>query len=426
MNANLLRALPAIAAAVVIAGCGGGNDDAQATQQSVQTTQLSGTAATGAPVAAGDVSVTCGTAAGATTTSASGTWGLSLQNATFPCVVAVSGGSMPAGLQLYGYATSATNVNVTPLTTLIGAYATSAANGGALTQALLDAASAQVLADLTAAGFSSLPSDPLSAAFTPATGDAHDDLIEALMLSLSQQGTTLNQLADDIAQDGTADSAELVTPSVTAFDSIADPFPANMPSYGPEAYALSSLGDRIRLAPDTPRKLRAVTVGMSSWACESGAWNTANCVSAAGTTFTHPVTLRIYDDSSNTLLATRSQEFVMPYRPSTDTAACADHRWKAADGVCYSGIAFKITFDLSSLKVTLPDNVRYELSYNTRSYGAQPLGETGPYDSLNMGIYNATVAHPSVGSDPDSGYLMWNGSAKDKGAGLMAQFQVGS
>lgn len=414
-----LRILPALAAALLLASCGGSDDNG---------TSLSGTAATGAPVSGGNVSVTCGTAAAVqTTTGANGSWNVKVQSPSFPCLVAVTGGSLPAGTQLYGYATGATNVNVTPLTTLIGAYATNAAHGGTLTQPLLDAATAKVMADLTAAGFGPLPANPLTAAFTPAHGDPYDDLIEALMLTLSQQGTTLGQVAGEVTSSGAPQSADLITPSVAAYDSLPDPFPPNMPSFGLEAYSLTSLGNRITLAAGTPRKLRGVTIGMSSWACQSGGWNTANCASAANATFSQDITLNIYDDSSNQLLATVTKTFEMPYRPSTD-ASCAGGKWKAADGACYNGFAFKIAFDLRSLAVTLPDNVRYEISYNTRTHGPSPLGVGGPYDSLNIGTYDTTATHPSVGSDPDPGNLVWNGlqSLKEPGYGLLAQFQVGS
>jgi len=414
------RTLPAVVAAVLIAGCSDGDD--------AQKTQLNGTAATGAPVAGGNVSVTCGTATATATTNANGTWSVNVASPTFPCLVAVTGGSLPAGTQLYGYATSEANVNVTPLTTLIGAYANAAANGGPLTQALLDAATAKLVTQLKDAGFTNVPANPLTASFTPRNGDPYDDLLEALMTSLDQQGTTLNQVANEIAKDGTPDSGTLVTPSVAAFDSIPDPLPPNMPSYGPEAYQLTSLGDRITLAAGTSRHLREVTIAMSSWACQGGGWNTADCVTAANATFTHPITLRIYDDSTNTLLATRTQTFTMPYRPSAD-ASCAGGRWKAPNGTCYNGFAFKVVFDLRSLDVTLPDNVRYDLTYNTRTQGPQPLGVTGPYDSLNMGVYDPATASPSAGTDPDPGYLIWNGAPfkedPNQGYGLMAQFHVG-
>lgn len=419
MKLVLLRTLPAIAAAMAISGCGGGDN--------AQTTELSGTAAVGASVRGGAVGVTCGTATASSVTGDDGTWSASVSDAAFPCVIKVSGGSLAAGVELYGYATSATNVNVTPLTTLIGAYATAAANGDTPTQAQLEAATTKVMTMLTDAGFTNLPDNPLTATFKPAAGDAHDDLIEALMLTLSQQGKTLAEVAADIAADGDIDTAAIVTPSVVAFSSIADPLPPNMPSYGPEAYALSSLGDRVALAADTPRNLRGVTVAMSSWACESGSWNLATCVSAAGATFTHPITLRVYN-TSGTLLAERTQTFTMPYRPSTDTAKCTGGRWQAADGTCYNGFAFKIDFDFTSSKVTLPDEVVYKVSYSTRTHGPAPLGVTGPYDSLNIGTYSTTVS-PRIGTDPDAGHLIWNDAPRDTSAdlvgGLTAQFLVG-
>ncbi len=50
----------------------------------------------------------------------------------------------------------------------------------------------------------------------------------------------------------------------------------------------------------------------------------------------------------------------------------------------------------------------------------------GPYDSLNVGIYDSTVASPTVGSDPEPGSILWNGALDAEDAGLMAQFLVGN
>lgn len=416
---KILLTLPALAVATLIAGCGGSGDSGFA---------LSGTAATGAPVDGGDVTVTCGNATAATTTGDDGTWSTRV-GGSFPCVVKVTGGSLPDGEEMYGYATSESNVNVTPLTTLIGAYAVAAAGGGAPTPEQLAEATAKVLKMLADAGFTDLPEDPLTAPFNPKAGDPHDDLIEALMLTFAQQGKTLAEVAEDIASDGELEAVVLVTPSVVAFDSIASPFPANMPSYGLQAYQLTDLGDRVKLAADTPRQLRGVTVAMSSWACESGTWSTSDCVTTPGATFTHPITLNIYKADGTTLLATKTQTFTMPFRPTP--SGCGDHRWKAADGVCYSGFGFKIDFDFTASGVTLPDEVIYKVAYNTNTRGPAPLHETGPWDALNIGTY-AMGVNPSIGTDPDPGFLIWNSVPKDVGTdpaeevgGLTARIHVG-
>lgn len=198
------RPLPAFLATLLLAACGGGaGPAAPAAGSTISSTTLSGTAATGAPVAGGQVAVTCGTAAPVTaTTAANGSWQVDVPEAVFPCIVAVSGGSLPAGVNLYGYATAATNVNVTPLTTLIGAYALRAANGATLTQALLDAAVGEVNGLLATAGLPPLPDDPLTVTFTPVPGDAYDDYLESVMATLASQDVALADLVEQITTSG--------------------------------------------------------------------------------------------------------------------------------------------------------------------------------------------------------------------------------
>ena len=45
-------------------------------------------------------------------------------------------------------------------------------------------------------------------------------------------------------------------------------------------------------------KIKSVAVQLSSWACETGAWNTGDCHTDAGATFQTPITLDIYKASS--------------------------------------------------------------------------------------------------------------------------------
>jgi len=245
-------------------------------------------------------------------------------------------------------------------------------------------------------------------------------------------------VASLVVSDGQTNSAPAtVTITVTpdqaiAFDSMPSPFPSNMPSYGFEAYALKSLGDRVTLKPGTPRILDSISVGMSSWACESGQWSTNDCVSGANSVYSHPITMNVYDAEHANLLATLTQPFSIPYRPSADpTCTGADAgKWKDATGVCKNGLAFKIAFDLHALNVTLPDTFIYEVLYNTNTQGPQPIGQPGSYDDLNVGVYFSPTI-PTVGSEKDPGSVFWNGvvstldPAQDNAnGGLMAQVQV--
>jgi len=220
-------------------------------------------------------------------------------------------------------------------------------------------------------------------------------------------------VASLVVNDGKASSPAVsvtITASATvAFDSLS-PMPPNMPSYGPEAYSFSSLGDRILLKAGSPLTLDTVSVGMSSWACESGDWTNA-CSTTPNATFNQDITLHVYDSAGN-LVGTRTQTFAIPYRPSPDSNCTGTDagKWQAADGKCYNGKATKITFNLRTLGITLPDEMMsYDVSFNTNTHGPSPIGHTGPYDSLNIGAYFAPTL-PSVGVNVDPGLTLVSGS----------------
>jgi hypothetical protein len=179
------------------------------------------------------------------------------------------------------------------------------------------------------------------------------------------------------------------------YNNIPDPTPANVPSVGFEATSTSEFGGQLGFASNE-RTNPNVTVLMSSWACQTGGWSTRDCVTTPGATFTHPVTLNVYavgaDNEPGALLATQTQTFTMPYRPSTDPTCADGTGWRAVDGTCYNGKAFPITFSLTG--TTLPDKAIVSVAYDTAHYGAHPLNVTGPYDSLNVGTNPA----PSVGT----------------------------
>jgi hypothetical protein len=185
------------------------------------------------------------------------------------------------------------------------------------------------------------------------------------------------------------------------YDSTVSPLPGNLPSEGAEAYAFNEFGDGIIFA-GSARSLGNVTVTMSSWGCQAGTWHTNDCVTTPGATFSIPITLNIYNAGSPTpgsLIATRTQTFTIPYRPSADhincTLANAGKWYQASSGTCFNGLANNITFDLTSLNVVLPNSVVYGIVYNTTSFGPSPIGTLAacfstsagcPYDSLNIAL----------------------------------------
>lgn len=158
-----------------------------------------------------------------------------------------------------------------------------------------------------------------------------------------------------------------------------------------------------------------------------------------GAKFGEPITLNIYnvnaDNSLGSLIATDTQTFEIPYRPSSDATDCtaSPGEWfDAASGTCYNGVATKVSWDLTSATLHLPSRVIVSLAYNTSDYGYQPYGDNTPchsssggcgYDSLNV----ALAAPPSVGSDPapDGAYLnsTWSGAYGDGGAGGTGVFR---
>ncbi len=93
---------------------------------------------------------------------------------------------------------------------------------------------------------------------------------------------------------------------------------------------------------------------------------------------------------------------------------------------CYNGFAFNITFDMSSLNLTLPNDIIVGIAYNTQTYGAAPIGVAGPYNSLNVGALGAAT----VGTDGSTDKVFWNTSTAawyaDGGAGGVGIFREDS
>lgn len=232
------------------------------------------------------------------------------------------------------------------------------------------------------------------------------------------------------------------SPSNVIYNNIPNQVPGNVPSIGFEATSTSEFGGQMQF-DGNQRKDPTVTVLMSSWACKSGTWNGGNCITNPGSTFTHPVTLNIYnvndDDSPGSLVKTVTQTFTMPYRPTADDGTNCNAGNSSAgewwDGhKCNNGKAFPISFDLDG--VTLPDDAIVSVAYNTSDYGTHPLGDATachatpqgcPYDSLNVG----TNPTPSVGDpepDADSAYLnsSWGGAYCDNGTSGTGSFRLDS
>lgn len=210
--------------------------------------------------------------------------------------------------------------------------------------------------------------------------------------------------------------------SAAIYNTVPDPLPSNSPSLGFQATSTAEFGDRVTFS-GTNRNLDTVTVTLSSWACESGAWNSA-CVTSPGATFSHPITLNIYEagsgDQHGALIKSVTQNFAIPYRPSADPTCPSPTAWRNSGGDCFNGLNHNVTFDLDGQ--TVPDSVVYGVAYNTQSYGVSPTGVDGPYNSLNVSLNDASGA-PYTGSDPEPNGLFWNTTPAFDGDGTFKMIE---
>jgi hypothetical protein len=199
------------------------------------------------------------------------------------------------------------------------------------------------------------------------------------------------------------------------YNNIPAPLPGNLPSVGFEASQASEFGGQVQFATSTQMKDPTVAVVMSSWACQKGTWNWPKegkkCETAAGAKFSQPITLNIYavgaGDEPGALLATVTQTFEIPYRPTASSKCSGPSLGKwFFKGTCFNGKAVVIKAEF--LGLTLPAKAIIGVAYNTSDYGAVPQRpqpcntESGgcPYDSLNVGVREAGEGGPTIGSDP--------------------------
>ncbi|WP_149138519.1 hypothetical protein [Cupriavidus campinensis] len=222
-------------AAAVLTACGGGSGDGTTTTpaggsgSAPVTTKISGTAAVGAALAGATVQAKCATGSGTATTAADGTFTINIDNATRPCVLAVT---TPDGTTMHsvvepGSGTSAV-ANITPLTELLtaalaGGSTTTfftqfdkSAQGLVTTDGLTKANNAVSLVltgvvDLT--GIDPLKA-PLVAANGSNAGNALDKLLDQLMARLATAKTTLADLSTAVGSNaGTTAIGTILQPA---------------------------------------------------------------------------------------------------------------------------------------------------------------------------------------------------------------------
>src|SRR5208283_5559547 len=87
-------------------------------------------------------------------------------------------------------------------------------------------------------------------------------------------------------------------------------------------------------------------------------------------------------DEPGALIATVTETFHIPYRPSADSGNCpgkgeeseaAGSRWyDAVESKCYKALATAVTF--KKLPIVLPDDAVITVAYNTSTQGYHPWG----------------------------------------------------
>ena len=206
--------------------------------------------------------------------------------------------------------------------------------------------------------------------------------------------------------------------SQSGYNAIPSKVSGNVPSEGFEASADSSFGDEVVLG-GSARRLQSMSVVLSSWGCETGRWNTGDCVTTPGATVSLPMTFTVYADDNGApgaVLATSTTTVDVAYRPSASTR-CTGGKWfNSKDRTCYSGLPQTVAMSFQG--VTLPDSVIWSVAYSTTHYGTAPVGESAPcftssggcgYDSLNVGAFSFANA-PYAGTDVDADAVFRNGA----------------
>ncbi len=225
MNRLIKSSLLAAAIVGLVSGCGGGSGTVNSSGT------LSGKAAVGSPIVNAAVNVVCAGGTNlSTTTDSTGAWTVAIAGQTFPCAVEVSRGTINAVANATAYHSVATSlgvVNVTPLTDLLVANLVranpntwfsglNASAFGAVNATTIGAALTQVRAALPALA-ALATTDPITQAFTAASGNAIDDMLTALARALLNSSVSYASLLSAAAAPTITPPAGLASALTTAY-----------------------------------------------------------------------------------------------------------------------------------------------------------------------------------------------------------------
>jgi hypothetical protein len=206
--------------------------------------------------------------------------------------------------------------------------------------------------------------------------------------------------------------------AMAIYNNLPKPAPGDLVSQSFEATGTSEWGGQVEFksAGKPKRVLSSVTLGMSSYACQTGSGLT--CASGKMAKFKLPITLNVYavnpanQEPVQPALASVTQEFEIPYRPSASALCPVTSEGVGWGAECKIGRLHEITFAVPGA-VTVANTAIVAVAFNTENYGAAPTGKPGPENSLNVATnatysYNETAKEfelgsgpaPSIGADP--------------------------
>ena len=153
------------------------------------------------------------------------------------------------------------------------------------------------------------------------------------------------------------------------------------------------LGNVVVLGGDA-RELETCEATLVTWA-KASSYPALAAANPAG--YEHPITLSIFRVTAafNIALLTKVTKTVLvPWRPTT---------LPNGQPYPYNGYAFRVNFDIPQ-GTLLPERVMIGVGYSTSQAGSPKMPAAGPYDTLNVGLFNPTA---SVGTD-DNPAIVYN------------------
>jgi hypothetical protein len=263
-------------------------------------------------------------------------------------------------------------------------------------------------------------------------------------------------LSTAVASQAQASTASVTGASQHAFPGIGQVIydstsPIPTASEGFQCCGVSEFGDAVGFTPLSGRHLTQVTVEMDDWAVFTNPSTIPNGFTAAGTwkgqatgawpgggtnpngaTYTNPrgfywpLTLNLYKPTTSALsginkpgtylaagdlIASVTQTVLIPWQPTPSTSPeCLKtdeeengsglQAWQSPFGCEFGGPA-DVTFNLPNGGMSVPNDLVWGVSFDTETYGPNPVGYSGPFISLNV----AQTRSVRVGKDVNPGGL---------------------